>query len=93
MLHFHGKYNDLATQENYVEDTCVIKTSNSSSSFGLHTKLMVEVAQLPSAGVLGMEVPGPGGFLYTTMQSLKLCFIWALTKTLTHLYKKWVLGK
>lgn len=59
MLHFHGKYSDLATQENYVEDSCAINTSSSSFSFGLHTKLIVEVAQLPSAHVLGMEVWDP----------------------------------
>jgi hypothetical protein len=56
MVHFHGKYSDFATQENYVEDTCAINTSSSSSFLRLHTKLMVEVAQLLSVGVLGMEV-------------------------------------
>jgi hypothetical protein len=44
MLHFHGKYKDLATQENYVENTCAINTSSFSYSFRLHAKLMVEVA-------------------------------------------------
>jgi hypothetical protein len=59
MLHFHGKYNDLATQENYVEDTCAINTSSSSFSCGLLAKLMVEVAQLLGAWVLSMEVWDP----------------------------------
>ncbi len=59
MFHFHGEYNDLATQESYVEDTCAINTSSFSSSFGLHGKLMVEDAQLLGARVLGMEVWDP----------------------------------
>ncbi|CAM6068770.1 unnamed protein product [Sphagnum tenellum] len=49
----------LFTQENSAEDTCAINTSSSSSSLGLHSKLLAGAAWLPGAGVLGMEVWDP----------------------------------
>jgi len=55
--HSHGRCSYFAAQENSAEDTCAINTSSSSSSLGLHSKLL---AWLPGAGVLGMEVRDPG---------------------------------
>jgi hypothetical protein len=59
MPHSHGRCSDLAAQENSAEDTCAINTSSSSSSLGLHSKLLAGAAWLPGAGVLGMEVWDP----------------------------------
>jgi hypothetical protein len=59
MSHSHGRCSDLAAQENSAEDTCAINTSSSSSSLGLHSKLLAGAPWLPGAGVLGMEVWDP----------------------------------
>jgi hypothetical protein len=59
MPHSHGRCSDLAAQENSAEDTYAINTSTSSTSLGLHSKLLAGAAWLPGAGVLGMEVWDP----------------------------------